>query len=455
MASLSDIFKTNQRTYGSLTPSGKNYASLSPMPITTRTLTLPNSTDTYPSPVIAQAPTQIIKPIVPASSIFPTTAPSAPIVSNPQSAPSSVPQIPAEWLKPGGGLYTAQEVVANMEANKLKSQVPAGGAVPQYAGDALANPNQTIEEMNRSAYGLNNARNDIATGTTDPYKAASQSGIAYSPSELIAIEKAYAGIYDPALSDVFTKIKEKQDVDKAALDQKNEMAKLAQQQKYALELKRTPTYAESVAPSMGSTSVYTPGANPAVDAWAERINNGTAKISEIPSTDKGMRNAVTVALQSMGNTPTGKPTTTELGLQALSAANNLLTMFDEGRGTSMVGKSRLFGGGFATPGSDSADFEVLFNNLTADRSLEGAKFLKGQGQVSDAERQLLKDAMNTISLSQSEPEFRKKLVTIINKLTTGSAEGTTILRSPDGTQEVNISDLTPAELKEAKDAGWQ
>jgi len=30
-----------------------------------------------------------------------------------------------------------------------------------------------------------------------------------------------------------------------------------------------------------------------------------------------------------------------------------------------------------------------------------------------------------------------------------------ILKSPDGTQEVSISDLTPAQIKEAQDAGWQ
>ena len=30
-----------------------------------------------------------------------------------------------------------------------------------------------------------------------------------------------------------------------------------------------------------------------------------------------------------------------------------------------------------------------------------------------------------------------------------------ILKSPDGTQQVDISQLTPAQIKEAKDAGWK
>jgi len=31
----------------------------------------------------------------------------------------------------------------------------------------------------------------------------------------------------------------------------------------------------------------------------------------------------------------------------------------------------------------------------------------------------------------------------------------TIMTSPDGTNQVNISDLTPEQIKEAKNAGWK
>jgi hypothetical protein len=63
---------------------------------------------------------------------------------------------------------------------------------------------------------MNNSRNDIATGTTDPYKVGAQSGIAYSPQELKAIESAYAGVYDPALNDVFARLKTREDENKRA-----------------------------------------------------------------------------------------------------------------------------------------------------------------------------------------------------------------------------------------------
>jgi hypothetical protein len=96
-------------------------------------------------------------------------------------------------------------------AISLGNKVPKGnGEISNYAGNALSNPDQTANQLTTTATNLNNSRNDIATGTTDPYKVGSQSGIAYSPTELKAIEKAYAGIYDPALNDVFSRLKDKQ-----------------------------------------------------------------------------------------------------------------------------------------------------------------------------------------------------------------------------------------------------
>jgi hypothetical protein len=101
----------------------------------------------------------------------------------------------------------------------LGSKVPKGnGEITNYAGDAMANPNQTAAELQGRATNLNNSRNDIATGTTDPYKVGNTSGIAYSPTELKAIENAYAGIYDPALNDVFARLKETQAAEKAKTD---------------------------------------------------------------------------------------------------------------------------------------------------------------------------------------------------------------------------------------------
>ena len=98
----------------------------------------------------------------------------------------------------------------------LGNKVPKGGDVNTYAGDALTNPDQTSNELTSSATKLNNARNDIAVGETDPYKVANKSGIAYTPAQLKAIESAYAGVYDPALEDVFTRLRDKKTEDDKA-----------------------------------------------------------------------------------------------------------------------------------------------------------------------------------------------------------------------------------------------
>jgi hypothetical protein len=320
-----------------------------------------------------------------------------------QPAPAPVQQPTVDYYAKYRDPKTGKVMTPQEWAVYLGNKVPKGGLdVQNYAAGAIANPDQTKEQLNRSAYGMNNARNDIATGTTDPYKAGNKSGIAYSPAELSAIEKAYAGIYDPALSDVFSKLDTKAKQEAADLEQKNKLAQMAKQHEYAMAEKGL---------TLGGTGVageYVKGANPAVDAWAQRIFDGTAKITDIPASQKGMRDAVVMALQASGNDLAGKPTVTELGKNALAGAQNLLKKFTDRAGTSAVGGTRIFGGSLAFPGTDKQNFVIDFNNLKDMLSLEGVKYLKGQGQVSDAERRLLADASTKLNLSQSEAEFKSK-----------------------------------------------
>lgn len=436
---ISDIY--NSLSPGAI-PGGSMASSLTSFMPTTRTL--PNGAGTFQSPIVTPEN-------------FVPKAPTAPAVSTPAKKVVATPapvvtETPAQTLdyskytNPVTGAVMTPQEYADSIATKLTS-----GAIPTYAGNTLTEGPQTTEQLQSTAAGLNNERNDIKTGATDPYKVASQSGIAYSPAELAAIEKAYAGIYDPAINSALAKLDAKQKEDAATLASTNKLKEMAQQHAYDVSLKQTPTAAESM--SGTTVGTYTPGADATVDAWAERIQNGTAKITDIPAKESALRNKVTVALTAQGNSATGKPTTTEIGLQTLDVAKRLKEMFDKGQGTSTVGMSRLFGGGLAVPGSDSANFINLFNTLIANKSLEGVKFLKGQGQVSDAERLLLKQAMSELNLNQSEEAFGKTLQTMIDKLEGNAGGG--VLTSPDGTQEVTISDLTPDELAEAKANGWK
>lgn len=184
--------------------------------------------------------------------------------------------------------------------------------------------------------------------------------------------------------------------------------------------------------SGGIPGTYTPGENPVVDSWAERIQSGNAKITDIPASQAGLRNAVSVALTSSGNSLNGKPTTTELGLAAKNTAQTLLEKLNSGTGTSAVGKSRIFGyGAFPPPGTDAANFTTDFNSLKSQLALEGVKYLKGQGAVSDAERALLASAVTKLNLSQSEDEFKTTLQSIIDKLNGGVSNDSSVLNTGD------------------------
>lgn len=207
------------------------------------------------------------------------------------------------------------------------------------------------------------------------------------------------------------------------------------------------TYAPSSGtgtPLTGPGGTYVPGANPVVDAWASQIWDGTKKITDIPAKESGLRNAVVVALQANGNTLSGKPTVTELGRAAKNTAQDLLNKFNAGTGTSAVGKSAILGslGYGLLPGTDRANFVNTLNTLKSQLSLDGVKYLKGQGAVSDAERALLSQAVTRLSQTQSEAEFKTTLEDIIKRLNGENvdvAPATRTVTAPDGTQ-VEITD---------------
>lgn len=119
----------------------------------------------------------------------------------------------SKYINPSTGKpYTPQEYADNL-ASRM-----GNGTIPNYAGDAIVDPNKSQAELELDARNLNNDRNDIATGAKDPYKIGAESGIQYTPNELAAVEDAYKGIFNPALNDVFTRLKARQEEDKKAED---------------------------------------------------------------------------------------------------------------------------------------------------------------------------------------------------------------------------------------------
>jgi hypothetical protein len=118
------------------------------------------------------------------------------------------------------------------------------------------------------------------------------------------------------------------------------------------------------------------------------------------------------------NVPEAKQQATELKTKALSSAKALLEKLQKGQGSSAVGGSRIFGGALAAriPGTDAAGFVNDYNTLKGQLSLDNVKLLKGQGAVSDSERQLLANASTRLNLAQSDKEFQDALNDIISGL---------------------------------------
>ena len=110
--------------------------------------------------------------------------------------------------------------------------------------------------------------------------------------------------------------------------------------------------------------------------------------------------------------------TDELKTSALDTAKKIKEMFAKDK--------NVVGLGSYIPdiaGTGRANFAVLFDNLKALLSLDNIKYLKGQGQISDAERKLLADASAILSRSQTAEAFAVAIDNVITALS-GNEETT-------------------------------
>lgn len=168
--------------------------------------------------------------------------PVAPAPTTP-AAPTSV-DVPAQYKNADGSMKTPEQVAAEVAATlKKTSEAPDIG---RLSGNEFGNAEKTEEQLQAETALMNNARNDIATGETDPFGIGSDSGIAYTPAELKAIENAYAGIYDPAITTAHAKLatKQKENEEKRTAETqakrdealfKNDLELLAKKHDYDLE----------------------------------------------------------------------------------------------------------------------------------------------------------------------------------------------------------------------------
>ena len=325
-------------------------------------------------------------------------------------------------------------------ADKIITQSKQGD-IPNYAGSQLTQGPQTNEQLTSTAAGLNNARNDIAVGATDPYKVASQSGVAYSPAELNAIEKAYAGIYDPAINSALSKLDTKQKADAAALVQKNDLAKLALQHQYSMAEKQAPTYADLAAAGTGaaSTGAYTVGANPTVDGWVQSINTGKAKLSDMTGPAAKYKSAVANAMSQTAGT------SDDMLSETKKSIDELQSMVDKDQGFSGAvgfGINKYLPSIFQA-GTQQKDFQNKLDQVVNGTVIPNLGTLKGLGRVTQKEFDALKAATTALSVTSSESEFKKNLKDItdlinskISKNPAASSDNVSpsTITAPDGTK---------------------
>jgi hypothetical protein len=306
-------------------------------------------------------------------------APIQPVVgaTGPAGASGPAAQVPPQWLKPDGSFKTPDEV-ANDVGGVLAS-AHGNGDVGTLTLDQFGGNGKSEVALEADARKIGNARNDIAVGETDPYKVASQSGIAYTPAELAAIEKAYAGVYDPALDTALAKVDQKQKTDAAANQPftlgKDEVRFDGKGNPLAVGLPSNPT----------GSGTYTRGSNPTVDAYVDGFKAGTYKASDIPDAYKGL--VAQGVAQINSNAPLSKTST------------DALSIIGQIEGDPGIGAISGVRGVLPTiPGSEPAHLTNLTKQLQATLSLANRQQLKGQGAISDFEFRVLGDAATDLGL---------------------------------------------------------
>ena len=165
---------------------------------------------------------------------------------------------------------------------------------------------------------------------------------------------------------------------------------------------------------------------------AEEVSKAITATKDL---DQGTRESV---LRSYIESKNKGAQPTELGIEASGRATEILNDFEnKGIGKLAVGKSRAPFGWIASmlPGTESGDFTKKVNSLKSALSADASKYLKGQGAMSDAERQMLSEAVSDLSVSQSEEAFKKSVQDIINKL------------NPKGSGESAKSGVTSSGIK--------
>lgn len=196
-----------------------------------------------------------------------------------------------------------------------------------------------------------------------------------------------------------------------------------------------------------ASKVYTPGANPSVDAWVQNINAGTAKLSDLTG-NPALKNLVMQGLAVNTGSTSDILSTTQQSLAELQGMVDSNHGFTTAVGTNIPNPfgiftdlpDQFFFKGVA--GSQSADFIAKFNQVKNDIVLPNLKLLRGLGRVTDREFQALTHAMTSLDTKNTEGEFKTELKTITDRINTLLDKSPTTSSTPIMGQTTVINGVT-------------
>lgn len=361
------------------------------------------------------------RPVAPGTGGPATPAPAG-TGGDPAVALNTPVNVPPQWMKPDGTFKTPEEI-ANDVAGSLKSSSEQGD-VGKMAAAEIMGGEKTAEQLRAEAGNLSAIRNDIASGETDPYKVGAESGIAWSPEQLSAIEKAQAGIYDPAINTVFARLEAKQNEEAKASEWQSKLDELAVKHGYDMEaMEKDQEFQKAMIGYKASLDAATAasGLTPYSD---ERSQRTIQSIDELMGQVNGWTTGWGTLLK---NIPTTDAKNFDSQLNTLKAA-------------------------------------IAFGELTAMR--EASKTGGALGNVSNIELNLLESALAGLDSAQSPEDFKVQLNKAKGSINRWrAAQGAAPLGGPTPTsskvlvsatgESFDASALSPEEYQEAINDGYK
>lgn len=212
--------------------------------------------------------------------------------------------------------------------------------------------------------------------------------------------------------------------------------------------------AKYTAPTGGGTGTTT-----GVSNLTEGIIKGFGKLSDLTPSQRGQ------VISELAQSGRGVEIQNKLDEYAKSKADAVLPFIDRllelhnttSGGVVGLAQSKI-------PGTEAYDYNQLLDTIEANIAFEELTQMRAAsptggalGQVSERELALLSRVKGSLGIGQSKEQRKENIDAIkqaFEKVKNAKTTQPNILTSPDGTQYVNISDLTEEQIKEAKDAGW-